>query len=145
MRAYDAEREVFRRRTKAMTMADARDLAAKLCAHFGVPPLLVQRNRQGEPNWGSTYWWGARSWYRDGTGRAPRIHLAETAPDWLVCHEVAHHVATCRVDMPAEGRPRNPGHGPAWQRLYVEAVELAISAHYARRLHLAMRRRGLRG
>lgn len=126
MRGYDAERPVFRRRRRALTMAEAREVAAKLFAHFGLPPIRVDRTNASARG-GSWYW----EPYKD---RPPRIRLDQLAPDWVVCHEVAHYVADMLGDS---------GHGNTWAGAYVEAVRVAITPSYARRLELSMLRTGL--
>lgn len=119
-------------------MQEARDLADKLFAHFGVEPILVQRTQRRDA-YGSWFW---HPW----KGRPARIHLSNEAPDWIVCHEVAHYVAWDSARQLADDgfAPfRNPGHGREWATVYVEAVRVAISEHYAHRLRLAMGRNGI--
>lgn len=138
MRAYEAEDAVFRRRRHPLSMQESRDLAAKLFAHFGVEPILVQRTRTA----GRTGSW----FFHPHKGKPARIHLDDAAPDWIVCHEVAHYVVWDRERLRRElsgDRARNPGHGVEWATVYVEAVELVISEHYAGRLARSIRRHGI--
>lgn len=128
MRAYDVEDRVFRRRRTRLEMAEARDIADRLCAHFGVPPILVMRTRDHARG----------SWYYPSNGkRPPHIALRWDAPDWLVCHEFAHYVA----DITGSDR----GHGRAWAAIYVDAVDFIISAWYGRRLYNGFKQVGLAG
>lgn len=118
MRAYDVENRVFARRRTRLEMAEARAIADRLCDYFGVPPVLVMRTRDHARG----------SWYYPGNGkRPPHIALRWDAADWLVCHEVAHHVVT------VHGSDR--GHGVAWAAAYVDAVDLIVGAWYGRRLY----------
>ena len=131
---YRAEDHVWRRRRVELSIREQRALAARLCDHFDVPLVDVVRGRHGSA--GSYYNPGAR--HERGTGPA-RITLGRSADgssDWIVCHEIAHHVTYVR------GTDR--GHGSAWAAVYVAAVAHAISAGWARRLAAAMRREGVR-
>lgn len=139
MRAYEIEDRVFARRRTPLSMQEARDLAGKLFAHFGVEPILVQRNRRGGR--GATYR-GRIPDYLGLPGRAPRIDLCNEAADWLVCHEVAHHVAASRGLVRRESGSRT-WHGPVWAAIYVEAVRVGITESYADRLAAAFARGGL--
>jgi hypothetical protein len=111
-----------------LSMQEARDLAARLFDHFDVEPIVVQRPQHGGTRSGMYFYPRSRS------GKPARIELRDDAPDWMVCHEVAHHVAHNRGHR---------GHGPEWAAIYVEAVEAVISEPYADRLHRAMTREGL--
>jgi hypothetical protein len=129
MRGYDAERRVFARRRQLMTMDEARSMAAKLFAHFGVEPINVRRTIRQHPHR------KAGSWFWHGTpSKPPRIALDLEAPDWVVCHEVAHYVVWL------QGKT---GHGRPWAAAYVEAVRVAITPSYADRLERAFQRCGL--
>ena len=128
MRGYRAEGKVFARRRRALSMQEARDLAGLLFDHFDVDPIVVQRPQHGGTRRGFYFYPRPRS------GTPARIELRDDAPDWMVCHEVAHHVAFDRGHR---------GHGPEWAAIYVEAVEEFISEPYGARLHRAMVREGL--
>jgi len=129
MRGYRAEAQAFASRRRALSMQEARDLAARLFDHFDVDPIVVQRVRSPRPGGNGSWFWHPHK------GRPAKIHLDVEAPDWIVCHEVAHYVAF-------ERNPRE-GHGREWAAIYVEAVRVVISEHYADRLHRAMVREGL--
>lgn len=133
MRAYDAENRVFARRKTPLTMDEARDLAGKLFAHFGVEPIVVKRTIRRHPHR------AGGSWFRHPyKGKPGWIALDLIAPDWVVCHEVAHYAA-----WEMHGHAIERGHGHRWAALYVEAVRVRISQTYADRLTNAFIRVGL--
>lgn len=138
IRGYQAEDSVFRgkRRRPALSMQDARDLADKLCAHFGVEPIYVLRTRRRHPMR------EGGSWFYPGTDTTPpRIALDLDAADWIVCHEVAHYVNDVRAT--AAGRKRT-GHDRRWAAVYVEACEVSgMPPTYPKRLRAAFIRAGL--
>lgn len=137
MKAYDVEDRVFGRRKQPLSMVDSLDLASKLFAHFGVEPIEVKRSRQKQR--------GASFFGHPFKGRPAFIRLASHAPDWVVCHEVAHYVDWCRVgnDATTDNGART-GHTPGWAALYVEAVRLTISETYADRLRAGFAKARLR-
>lgn len=130
MKAYAIEDAVFSRRNKPLTMQEARDLAAKLFAHFGVEPIVVKRAVGTAGQRSSSHFWHPHK------ERPARIHLDILAPDWIICHEVAHYVNFTRGAK---------GHGKAWAAIYVEAVRVVISDTYANRLEAKFAKGGLRG
>ncbi len=127
MKAYDCENRVFARRKQPMAMDDSVALANKLFAHFGVEPIVVRRTWQKGRS-GSHFWHAHND-------RPVFISLGSHAPDWIVCHEVAHYVAHCRAGSTTTNNDgKRTGHDKAWASIYVEAVRLAIGDTYADRL-----------
>lgn len=131
MRAYEVERRVFARRRTRLEMDDARLLADTLCDLFAVPRIHVLRNRNQ---------WGYGSWFYPPRGGKPAlVALSWQAPDWVVCHEVAHWVTWYQ----GHRRGRECGHGHEWALRYCIAVGAAISDTYAVRLARAMEKAGV--
>jgi hypothetical protein len=136
MRGYTAENRVFKRRRTPILLTDARGMAAMLFHHFGVEHIEVNRARGGTRQFSSRSYGGSHYWHAH-LFRPAWISIGGGAPDWHVCHEVAHHVATTRVG-------EKHGHGNIWAGIYVEAVRVAIGETYARRLLKAMLTEGLK-
>ena len=121
-RTYETERKVFGKGYEPVSILEARDIADKLCAEFGKPPVQVDRSRNRNS--------GERSWFWYPTEKHPngRIALGTTAPVWIVCHEVAHY-----LNYPSRG------HRKDWKIKYVECVRIVLGDLTARRLHRAFR------
>jgi hypothetical protein len=138
VKVYNTEREeqVFARRMKTISLAEARGIADRLFEHFDVAPvaiILKPRKRECGADDARTYAYYSTPSKKDPLGR---IRLLRPVPDWIIAHEVAHYVAWCKWCGGEWGC--EPSHNQVWAEVYVEAVGVVIGEGYAERLARAL-------
>lgn len=131
MRAYSAERRVFKRAKRVPADINlARTVVERLCTYFGDPIIPKVRRIHGQRGFrhdGGTY-------YRPNSAHPTGlITLGDHAPLWVVVHEAAHHLS----------RGTDRGHGPQFARTMVECSRVVLGRYYANRLQREFEREGL--
>ncbi len=127
-RAYEIEQAYFAGRNVLVTPEQAEQAVHYLCWSFGVDAPRVELSDKFDTYRGV--------YYPPHAGRPSRIRIGEKTFDWVVAHELGHH-----LDQVVFG---GGGHDRTWAACYVYTVDALLNPDLAKGLNRAFALSGIR-